>query len=88
MITQVSTQHYRKTVSVTWRGKEQGTRKIKGRHIELIQLLIYCKYKIYLIYKALPASTLFLYLTIECWFLIGCYRFCIMNNLQNYKQFK
>lgn len=55
MLNQVSTEHYRKTVSLTQRGREKGITKIEGRHIELIQLLIYCK----AIYKALPVSTFF-----------------------------
>lgn len=55
MLNQVSTEHYRKTVSLIQRGREKGITKIEGRHIELIQLLIYCK----AIYKALPVSTFF-----------------------------
>lgn len=36
MVSQVSTEHYRKTVSLTERVREKGTTKIEGRHIELI----------------------------------------------------
>lgn len=78
-LNQVSTKHYRKTASLTQRGIEKGTTKIEGRHIELIQLLIYCE----VTYIAPPASPFFLNVTVEFRFLVECYMFCIMCSLQN-----